>query len=342
MSEVTGRELYEYKVRTRRTWKEVGGKFGLTRDAAKSRAQKYYNNAGKPPPSQVEVSRSLGDEIEPDRSELWDLAIRRQDRTEQIRQQRKNRRIAYPAGPTVLFFIADMHLGSPNVDYRAIDEDIRLINDIAKTEVNVGVVLAGDLIDNFIIGKLQSLRMNTSPFLAVEEWDLVDYALERLAPYIVGSVAGNHDNWSWAVAGVDILRSRHRELTPGILYDPYELNFTLAVGDFEAQVVVRHSWKGRSKYNPTHGMEDHHWTRGRNFDVAVGAHTHRGGLAREIDLGGYVGYAIICGTYKTEDSLGKKLGLPPVLPTSAVALVVDSDGIQFATSNLYAIPRLFS
>lgn len=341
MEEVTGRELYEHKVSTRKTWEEVAQSYGLTVGAARKRAQKYYSKNDLPPPSEAVVGGSLEQEPEIDKGELWGRAVRVSERVKRNEERRKDRQISFARGPVVLFFMADLHLGSAGVDYGAIDEDIRVIRSVAETGVGVGVVLGGDLIDNFIVGKLQNLRKRESPFLSVEEWSLVDYALERLAPFIIGSVAGNHDNWSWAVAGVDLLRQRHMELTPGIIYDPYELNFALDVGAFSCRVVVRHAWKGHSKYNPSHGIEDGHWTRGRQFDVAVGAHTHRGGLAREIDIGGQVGYALICGTYKKVDEYGKRLGLPPTLPTAAVAIVVDDDGIQFATTNLYALPRLF-
>lgn len=119
------------------------------------------------------------------------------------------------------------------------------------------------------------------------------------------------------------------------MYDPIELAFVLQVGDFEAKVMCRHDWRGHSMYNPTHGIEHAHHTLGREFDVAVGAHTHRGGLAREFANGKDTpGYALICGTYKKEDTHAMIVGYPPPLKTSSVAIVANEDGIAFGTSNL--------
>lgn len=338
--DVTGRMIYERKIEAGETWAQVATHFGISRGSARSRARTWQRNNNLPTPEEAaEIHGGIDEEPRVNGRDQWARAIKLQTRRAQVRESKEQRRVAYREGPVVLFFMADLHLGGEGVNYLAIDQDIRLINDLARRGVTVAVVLGGDLIDNYIIGKLQRLRLNQSPFLAIEEWALADYALERLAPYVIGSVAGNHDNWSWAVAGVDLLRQRHQQLTPGILYDPYELAFTLQVAASETRVIVRHAWKGNSKYNPTHGIEDHHWTRGRDADVYVSGHTHRGGLAREFDNGGRVGWAIICGTYKDEDSYGMRLGLPPVLPTAAVALVVDDDGVQFATSNIYALPR---
>ena len=72
-----------------------------------------------------------------------------------------------------------------------------------------------------------------------------------MTPHLVGSVAGNHDNWSWALSGIDLLRERHRRISSNILYDPLELAFVLQVGSFEARVMCRHDWRGHSQQKET-------------------------------------------------------------------------------------------
>lgn len=349
--EATGQEIYEYKRVSGETWKEVGEHFGMTLAGARGRARRYQLKQGLESPGGPANQYNNGDMIivggmdtepfEPS-EETWARALSIEGRQAQRREWRNSRRVIFEEGPVALIAVADLHLGGRGVSYSALDEDLRIISYLANTGVQVAVVLDGDLVDNFIIGRLARLRLNVSPFLAIEEWGLVDYALERLAPYLIGSVAGNHDNWSFAVSGIDVLRQRHQSLTPGILYDPNELSFVLQVGECEVGVTARHDWRGHSMFNPSHGIEHKHHTRGRQFDIAIGAHKHRGGLAREIDNGAQVGHALVCGSYKKEDEHALKVGFPPPLPTAAVCSVVDEDGLVFCTSNLYSLTKLLS
>ena len=336
----SGRTIYEYKLATGATWPEVADHFGGSADGIRRKARTYYEKHGLAPPGKVNVVGGMNGVPREAPPDIWERAVAVSESQQATQDYKQTASVIFEDGPAVLVFMADLHLGSSGVNYSEIDNDIRTINHLADNGVNVGVFLVGDMLDNMIIGKLKNLRLNNSPFLAIEEWGLVDYALERLAPHLLGSVAGNHDNWSYALAGVDPLRERHRQLTPGILYDMNELSFTLQVAGFQCQVMLRHAWRGNSMYNPTHAIDSAHNRRGRAFDIAVGAHTHRGGLAREFDNGGCVGHALICGSYKKHDTYAMRLGFPPPLNTSAVAVVVDGDGVLFSTSNLGALPRL--
>ena len=332
--EVDGKTLYEFKIKhPRMTWAEVGERFELSKNQARKRSQKYYKQEDLPPPSKARIQGSIRDEPKIDKEEIWERAVGISDRKKQTVDWERQRSITYDEGPLYLVFMGDLHLGSAGTDYRQLDMDITILNELDKRG-HVAVVLMGDLLDSFIVGRLKALRMHSSPFLQIEEWQLVDYALERMARFIVGSVAGNHDNWSWSLVGVDILKERHRQLNPGILYDKWELAFNLAVDDFSCRIMCRHKWRGSSMFNPTHGMDHHHHTRGREFDIGVGAHTHRGALAREFDNGGKVGHALIVGSYKKEDNYVREEGFPPALEGSAVAAVIDEKGIHHSTSRL--------
>jgi len=339
----TGADIYEYKMQTGESWTEIAKHFGITRGSARSKARVYYTNNELPPPGGLPTQIIGGMDEMPRHNgkDLWNRALAMQDRQEAIYNRRLNRRVIYDAGPVALVAMGDAHLGGAGTDYRALDQDIYVIDELNRRNVQVAVLLLGDLLDNFIVGRLRDMRVNVSPFLIVEEWGLVDYALERLAPYIIGSVAGNHDNWSWSLSGVDLLRQRHEQLTPGILYDPFELAFVLQVGGYECRIIARHNWKGHSMYNPTHGMDSRAHTAGREFDIAIGGHTHRGALARETDIGGDVGEALLCGSYKKHDAYALERGFPPPLPRTAVAAVVDESGVLFSTSRLDGLLRVF-
>lgn len=334
--ELSGKEIYDRKNKTRKTWSELSKEVGLSESTLRRRA-KMYREEESLPDFGFKIVNAMDEEPAERGEDLWTRAKDIQRRREDKQDYNTQREVIFDDGPVVLLAMGDLHLGNSGVNYTDIDRDIIAINQLVSAGIRVGVVLVGDMLDNFIIGRLNSLRMTESPFLSIEEWGLVDYVLERLEPYLVGCVAGNHDNWSWALAGMDLLRGRHQRHTPKILYDPYELSFVLRVGKFTCKVMARHHWAGHSKFNPTHGIDDWQRRRGREFDIAIGGHTHRGGLAREFDNGGTVGYSMLVGSYKKTDTLGLRLGLPPQLDTSAVATVVTCNGIAYATSNLEGV-----
>lgn len=340
--DMSGEEIYKYKQETKKSWPELSKEIGLSEKTLRRRSTKYRDDNDLPNFANHTYGKRV---INPfpespngeSGEELWGRALSLEKRRDQKQVFRSAREVIFDKGPVALIAMGDLHLGSQGVSYSDIDRDIMMIHHLEESGVNVAVVLIGDLIDNYIIGRLSALRMTESPFLAVEEWGMVDYILEKLAPFLVGSVAGNHDNWSWALTGIELLKERHEHITPNILYDPHELAFTLRVGKFACQVMARHHWSGHSKFNPTHGIDDWQRRRGREFDIAIGGHTHRGGLAREFDNGGSVGYALLCGSYKKVDGYALRLGLPPALPTSAVTALINENGIAYATSNIEGI-----
>jgi hypothetical protein len=178
--------------------------------------------------------------------------------------------------------MADQHLGGYGVDYDRIDDDINAILDTPR----MYVCHAGDIIDNFIMGRLKDIRLGQS-FAVSEEWALARRVLRLLAPRLILSVAGNHDLWTYALTNVDYLEEIHAKLNPDILYAQYDHNVDIAVGDHCHRMRVRHSWRGSSIYNDTHGIERAaKFDKGDHFDIGVGAHTHVSGLYRQFNNGG--------------------------------------------------------
>ena len=347
-SNPTGKEIYEYKVESGLSWSRVGEHFGVSMDCAKYRGRSYYSQQGLPPPggpvngfSGARIIGSLQDEPKEDPEDLWKRAEALQLRHNKTIEYKASRKVLYDNGPVIIVWMGDLHLGSIGTDYIGLGSDITLIESLAEKGYQVGVVLLGDMLDNFIIGRLESLRKTQSVFTVIEEWGLVEYAIERLAPFLIAAGSGNHDNWSIALSGIDHLRERHLSLTPGILYDTHELSFGIQIGSNETRVMCRHKWKGSSMFNPTHGIEHKHHTMGKVFDIGVGGHTHRGGLAREMENGVRgVGHAIIVGTYKRTDPFASQIGFSPPLANASVATVIFGDGTLISTSSLSGLSQI--
>lgn len=288
------------------------------------------------PPAAVPVIEGALDTLEGiDEEAVWQRAIEMSRR--RLALLGREGRLLFDYGPVGLAFLADLHLGGEGVDYERIDREIDLI----LQTPGLYVVSVGDLLDNFIVGKLLALRVDQTPFRISEEWALVRRVLRKLAPRLVASVAGNHDNWTGMLAGVDYFREVTEQIVGRhILYDRHELRFTVQVGEAAVPFKARHKWRGASIYNPTHATE-----REAKFDgsyywrVGVAAHTHASGVVREFNNRGRTGLACLCGSYKVDDEYAAASGFTAPNGATAVVVVVDEDGDFWGTSNLRAAAK---
>lgn len=264
------------------------------------------------------------DEI--DEAEVWQRAVAVSER--KLAKAGRHASATFDYGPVCIVHMADWHLGAEGTDYARLEEELSLI---AETPgMYVGFV--GDALDNFIVAKLMHVRMHT-PFRVTEEWALVRYALDIIAPKLLYAVGGNHDAWTIAAAGVDYLADTIRRYTAAP-YDADDLTLDVAVGDASYTIRARHKWRLSSMFNPTHGIEQaSRFDKGRRFDVGVGAHTHASGLCREFNNGGQTGLAVLCGAYKRYDDFATRVGFAAPNDGTAVATVLSEDGM-WGTSNL--------
>lgn len=236
------------------------------------------------------------------------------------RNMRSSQRISFDGGPICIVFMADVHAGSSGVDYDRVFAEAELIASAPDTYV----ILAGDLVDNFVIGRLKDIRLHTRLSIP-DEWAIAKGLMDLLAHKIVASVSGNHENWVELLVGIDYFRGILSSVSDDALYDKDELLFVLDVGEASWKTKVRHKWRGSSMTNPTYGIEkaalfDH------DFDIGVGAHTHVSGLARQFNLAGKNALAVLCGSYKVEDDYARVLGLPTPNRAACVPVVFNESG----------------
>lgn len=246
-----------------------------------------------------------------DTEALWDYA-----KANQSPQRKDIARILLPTEPFAIAFLSDLHIGSKGTDYDAIKSDAETV---AKTE-GMYAVFHGDGIDNWIVPKLSGLqRGQLIPFDA--EMALFRAWLTTLGSKLMVVVAGNHDNWTKKMAGVDFLKP----LTPPTaVYHPYQQTFDVDWGDGSLRICVRHKWRGTSIHNPTHGIE--RASKDIDADIYVGGHTHIGTLFRNFTVRGRDRVAILTGTYKVQDEFGVEVGLPEPEHRGCGVLVVDVNG----------------
>ena len=221
--------------------------------------------------------------------------------------------VELPEEPYGLVFLSDLHFGSPHTDYRQARLDAEVIRDTP----GMYAVFHGDGIDNWIIPKMAGLQRGQAVDFD-DEWALLRRWLSILGDKLIIVVAGNHDNWTYTLGGIDFLQNL---VDPAIFYDPQQILFTVSSGEHQLRVCVRHKWRGQSILNPTHGME--RAARDIDADVYVGGHTHIATLARQFSVRERDRLALLTGTYKRYDTYARQLGLPPSQHSGAGALVID-------------------
>lgn len=242
---------------------------------------------------------------------------------------KNHQRVRFAHGPVAIFFVGDQHIGNTGTDVsRMFAEQEQILATPASY-----VVLMGDTVDNFIVGKLMAENMNAA-LNVWEQWELAKYYVERWGKRVFAQNSGNHSQWATKMIGVDY----DRELCPdGILYDADELRFTVHVGDHEVRVRTRHKWRGNSQYNPSHALERAAKFDTPDFDVFVGAHVHQGATAREFIHSGKRKLALMSSAYKVIDGYQRESGFVENDASTAVALVINDDGSYWGTSNLPSV-----
>jgi predicted phosphodiesterase len=265
-------------------------------------------------------------DIYPDANDVWKQALQIGDKANDRSIAREGQYINISDNkPIVILHTADWHLGSNSVFYRELKNTIELVRDCPFAYA----ILYGDLHENSITPKVQHLAWNQHLSMR-EELSLMRWCFEELAKTesLLSAVGGNHDgNRTYLACGLDIVALLLRDIP--MLYDPHEIIFTLRMqGEDVLRFAMRHSWKGRSKVNPTYGIEDYIRFNGDLFDVAVAGHTHNMSVQREFVYGGKVKAAIQLASYKVDDSFPRQLGVPrcPNGHMGSYAQVVYPDG----------------
>lgn len=303
----------------------IAAQFGISRGAVYARAvrarrakQEKTEAAANSEPG-FEIIGVTPDSPSVDIGAVWQQAIATQKSVfENLKTRREAQRIKLTP-PCALAFLSDIHFGSLYTDYQTAQDDARIVRDTP------GMVAGfhGDGVDNWIVGKL--LHLQRGQALNFDgEWQLFTAWLEMLKSKLVYVVAGNHENWAMAAAGFDRLREALRGVR--VLYHPYQVIFTLEVGQAAIPVKVRHKWPYGSIFNSTHSIEVG-WERGGfDFDIGIGGHTHRGTYFRPFTRHGRRRWAVLTGSYKLADEHGEEIGAAPTDGRGCGAFVFRGDG----------------
>jgi hypothetical protein len=240
--------------------------------------------------------------------------------------QKDKQRIVFGHGPVCIIFGGDQHIGNQGSDIDRMFEEQEMIRSVPGSYF----WQMGDVVDQFILGRLISENWKPSTPIPEQWWIAEDY-IKGFADRLLAVNAGNHDAWAQKASGVD----RMRDITPnGVLYDADTIRATVEVGDKQFRIWSRHKWRGSSMYNMTHGQERGIRFDSPRFDVYVGAHRHTGAVARELIHDGQRKIAIQTGSYKLFDDYADAEGFPKHDASTVCALILNDTGSFFAMSDL--------
>jgi len=249
-------------------------------------------------------------------------------------QKKRRQTIRFDTGPIMLAFVGDQHLGNAGTDVERVFEEQKTI---IQTPGAYAWIM-GDVVDNFIVGRLQEKNMKPAAPIW-EQWQLAKEYLDRWGDRIVAFVGGNHGAWTMQQTQIDY----RRDVCPdGVLFDGDDVQAEVSVGSASYDVWARHKWKGNSIYNQTHGQERAARFNDPNHDLYVGAHTHEGALYREMIHEGQRKAAVQIGSYKVHDDYAQASGFPPSDMSTACAVILHDDGSMHGMADLDAAKRYMS
>jgi len=297
------------------TWAEIGKLFGKGEDAPR----KLVARAGVEEPTVEIHGLTATDNRWPDEDDVYDRACKEWHKTERRLEREIDQHIIFSHGPVGIAFAADLHFGGKGVNYPLAFAEAKMI---AQTP-GLFLFTVGDMVDDFIIGNLIRERLNARLSIR-DEWALVRRYLRLASGKLIGACAGNHDNWITALTGLDYFKSELAQVNQSCLYDKDDLRTEVRIGLETWNLRVRHSWRGSSIYNSTHGIERaQKWD--QDFTIGVGAHDHVNGACRSFNAGGEQGLAVKAGTYKVDDSFARRRGFPKSGPSTVATVVFDDD-----------------
>ena len=323
-----GQKVAQLKWREGYTWTQIDKEFpDVSRDTFRRAARRYrdahpdeFPEAGAP-----EVSGVTAAEAQPNPEDAYKRMVEDWDLLRRFEERKRGQSLKFAQSIVCLVNSADWHLGGQGVDYPALRADLELIADTP----GMYVVTLGDLVDNFILAKMASIRYGTTTPIPAE-WAVVRMLLEIVSDKMLISVGGNHDKWTKALAGIDYFADVVRSVTDKALYDPDEVYARLTIGSWDGILLkARHKWRGNSELNISHGPE-----KAARFDkpfhIGMAAHTHVSGVVRQfrtIDPETQrpdTGIILQAGSYKRYDDYAKALGLPEANTSTSVAVIIDS------------------
>lgn len=310
--------------RALRNWLDTLGDVGRDSPPTVKEGDTTHAHVQPPKPEITGVDASQDGDIEA----IKEAARRRHQQKHRRAAKKKRQVVRFDVGPVMIAFIGDQHFGNAGTD---VDRAFAEQEMICQTP-GAYVWQMGDVVDNFIVGRLKAQNMKPSAPVW-EQWELAKHYFEQFDDRLIAYVGGNHGAWTLQQTSVDY----RRDICPnGVLFDGDDVKSKIKVGRHTYRLWSRHQWSGSSIYNQTHGQERAARFNDPKYDFYIGAHNHSGAVYREFVHEGRRKAAIQIGTYKVHDDYALKIGFPEHNHSTGCALILHDDGSFFGMADLTA------
>ena len=259
----------------------------------------------------------------------WSARFReRQDQYNEVKNDVDHIIIRFPE-TTILNFIGDIHVGSPDTNYSRVEQEIEAV----VNTPNSYVVMAGDLVDGFFFNPAQFNQIEQTPEQYEYTYSLLRYTASKKR--LLVAWGGDHDQWAFKM-GLDPYGQFAEKF--GAYYMHGVGYVTAFVGENEYKLTGAHRMPGFSMYNNVHPqMRADRFGGAAGSDIIFSGHTHRKGHSEQAykTFGGGAGvvHYISLGPYKATDDYSQKLGFAKLSPSEmfgcAVRLEKDTRQITY-------------
>lgn len=197
--------------------------------------------------------------------------------------------------------LSDIHLGSSEVDYQALQHHIDVIKSYP-----VYTVLVGDLADLFLPTRHPDAMLSdlVSPD---DQIILVRRFIQELGDKCLGIVSGNHEGFLKKTGGVDVYKVLADELKVPLIKNGGVIKFNVDDQSYKVQFWHRIA-RLNSQFNYTHAGKQSVRLSDSDADIVISGDKHLGGV-EQLMYGDRLLTVAQLGTFKTSDSFGRDVGL---------------------------------
>lgn len=228
--------------------------------------------------------------------------------------------------PIAVAFISDQHIDeNAPTDLLRMRIDAETIRDTP----NLYACLIGDGVNNHIKHRAAVINSASSP---MRQYAMYNYYLQLFGDKILALTSGNHDLWTQAMSGVDMvdtLAKMHR-----ICYTPHQAVISLSLPGYTYKILMRHQYRFNSELNQTHTVKQLFRHGETQFDVGAVAHHHEAAIEGCL-LHGQFRWVLRPGAYQITSGYSEQFGFNPAVPTCPTVVFYPETRHMVGFLNMY-------
>lgn len=289
---------------------EMARRLGIARQSVQDRIKRANQNGYLKAFEAIRPERAVNPF-----AEIRSKRVKEFERQKAAGTWRKIRPVNLPHNePYAILFLGDPHLDNAGTDLSLWEEWL------SRLDAANGVYgfCLGDYLDNWVrpLAYLYGKGETTAP----EGWELLRHYLGEYGKHFIGSVSGNHDDWSGysdvlseMMDKAGVLNHRHHAIRLGVKSKNGRM---ITIG-------ARHRFPGHSQWNTVHGVM-RAAKMGWRDNILIGGDKHISGDAKVKDPdSGFITHCYQVAAFKIYDDYAEEKGFLDQHISPGIAVVVD-------------------